>query len=49
MPAKAPSALNKIDEREKKLAPHNKGIELPIVEPTNTPIQINVFASTRLL
>jgi len=42
-PRMPPTALNRKGENEKISAPHNIGINPPIVEPINTPIQISVF------
>lgn len=43
MPARPPTPERRIEEKERTLSPHKAGIRLPMVEPTNTPIQIIVF------
>ncbi len=40
MPASAPAADNRIDEKDKKPAPQRLGMRDPIVDPANIPIQI---------
>ncbi len=40
MPTMPPNMLKIAEENERKPAPHNSGMRLPIVDPMNTPIQI---------
>ncbi len=41
MPAMPPTAVKTTDDNEKKPAPHKLGMNPPMVEPTNIPIQIS--------
>jgi len=43
MPANPPRVLNRIDQKEKMSLPQRPGMRLPIVEPTKSPNQMNVF------